>query len=437
MIKIINNLNKREKIIFQFFFFLIIFSYFLGFTLNENSAGGALVDFENTKRNLATFDSNSFLDAIKATASLDYEVFQSTRTPGFYIFNKYLNPFTGNIKLHQLFTSLVSLLIPIFLFLNLKIKFKNINNYYLILLSSIILLSPYFRSTAFWGNEENFGILIVAISSYLFQKYFKTSSRKNELIYLNLLALFSSLTVYCDQKLIIIPLITFISILFSKKKLSDKVYLTFLYIIFAIPFVFLIKLWGNIVPSGDAGRRKINFSLINLNYHYFLYSISIISFYLFPFFFSLKDKGKKIINIIKLKDNYFYSFIFLIFLTYFLFFFDLQNMYFQGGGVFDKLAKLLFETQFFKKIFLSIIFIISWLLILCFKDNNNSNFLILIFFPIFSLLISPALFQEYFDPLIFFLILVYLKNDYSFKFTSSLFILNYFFVFLFVGIIFY
>ena len=292
MIKIINNLNKKEKIIFQFLFFLIIFSYFLGFILSENSAGGSLVDFENTKRNLATFDSNNFLDSIRATASLDNEIFQSTRTPGFYIFNKYLNPFTGDIKLHQLFTSLVSLLIPIFLFLNLKLKFKNIDNYYLILLSSIILLSPYFRSTAFWGNEENFGILIVAISTYLFQKYFEINSRKKELIYLNLLALFSSLTVYCDQKLIIIPLITFISILFSKKKLSDKVYLTFLYIIFAIPFVFLIKLWGNIVPSGDAGRRKINFSLVNLNYHYFLYSISIIAFYLFPFFFFIqRQKG--------------------------------------------------------------------------------------------------------------------------------------------------
>ena len=35
-------------------------SYAIGFVLQENSAGGALVDFENTKRNLFTFDNNNF-----------------------------------------------------------------------------------------------------------------------------------------------------------------------------------------------------------------------------------------------------------------------------------------------------------------------------------------------------------------------------------------
>lgn len=431
------NISNQEKLILYSCFFFILLSYFIGFLFNENSAGGAIVDFENTKRNLRTFYSNNFIDAIKATASLDREVFQSTRAPGFYIFNKYINPFTQNIKLHQLFTSIISLLIPLFLFLSLKIKFKYLNNHYLLFLSSIIILSPYFRSTAFWGNEENFGILIVALSSFFFQKYSQNYSKKMDWIYLTLLAFFSSLTVYCDQKLVIIPFITLISILFSNKEHKNKVYLIFLYVIFAVPFIFLIKLWGNIVPTGDAGRREINFSLYSLNYHHFLYSLSIISFYLFPFFFSIVGKSKKIMNIIKFKENYFLSLIFLFCLTYFVLIFDLQNMYYIGGGVFDKLSSILFEHQIFQKIFLSIIFVVSWILILFFKGNDYFNLLILSFFPFFSLFISPALFQEYFDPLIFFLILIYMKNEYLFNLKSILFIFIYFLIFLLVGLVFY
>lgn len=433
-------LSYKKKLIYITAFTLIIISYVIGFITQENSAGGAIVDFENTKRNLFTFDNNNFLNAIKSTSSLDEQVFMSTRTPGFYIFNKYLNPFTHDPRLHQLFTSIVSSLIPLFLFLSLKIKFKEVNIYHLAFFSTIIILSPYFRSTAFWGNEENFGILIVAVSSYFYLKYFEKNndiSNIKEWIYLFALGIFSSFTVYCDQKLVIIPFVIYLSILFSKKSHKNKLFITFFYIIAAIPFVFLIKLWGSIVPSGDASRRAIKFSLNSLNYHYFLYSLSIIAFYLFPFFFLLRNKLKKISFIFKIKENYFLSFIFFIFLIYFNFFYDLKNMYYIGGGVFDKASDLLFQNLILKKIFLSIIFTISWIIVLIFKGNNHFNFLILIFFPIFSPLISPALFQEYIDPLIFFLIFIYLNNQYLFDVKYSLFIFLYFLFFLLSGIIFY
>ena len=432
-----NELSYKEKLIYIAIFALITVSYVIGFAVQENSAGGALIDFENTKRNLFTFDNNNFLNAIKSTASLDPQVFQSTRAPGFYVFNKYLNPFTHDPKLHQLFSTIVSLLIPLFLFLGLKIKFKEVNIYHLAFFSTIIILSPYFRSTAFWGNEENFGILIVAISSYFYLKYFERNSVFNEWIYLFALGIFSSLTVYCDQKLIIIPFFTYLTILFSNKSNKNKLFVTFFYIVAAIPFIFLIKLWGNIVPTGDASRRVIKFSIDNLNFHYFLYSLSIIAFYLFPFFFLLNNKSKNIFLIFKIKENLFLTFIFFLFLFYFILFYDLKNFSYLGGGIFDKVSKLLFQNLFLQKIFLSIVFIFSWFVVLIFKENNRFNFLILIFFPIFSLLISPALFQEYFDPLIFFIILIYLKNRYLFNVKTSLFIFLYFLFFLFSIIIFY
>ena len=48
-------------------FFLIgftILSYFLGFFLNENSAGGGQGDFGNTWKNITMFKSNGLFEAI-------------------------------------------------------------------------------------------------------------------------------------------------------------------------------------------------------------------------------------------------------------------------------------------------------------------------------------------------------------------------------------
>ena len=430
-------ISHREKLIYISIFALILISYVIGFLIQEDSAGGAALDFVNTKRNLFTFDNNNFINAIKSTASLDPQIFQSTRTPGFYIFNKYLNPFTYDQRLHQLFTTIVSLLISLFLFFSLKLKFKEVNIYHLIFFSIIIILSPYFRSTAFWGNEENFGILMVAVSSYFYLKYLEINPNIKEWIYLFLLGIFSSLTVYCDQKLIVIPFFTYLSILFSNKSEKNKLFITFFYIVAAVPFVFLIMLWGNIVPTGDGLRRSIKFSLNSLNFHYFLYSLSIIAFYLFPFIFLLKNKWKNITLIFTVKENFFLTLVFLFFLIYFIIFYDLKNLYYMGGGVFDKASDFLFQGITLQKIFLAIVFIFSWFIILLFRENNRFNLLILIFFPFFSLLISPALFQEYFDPLIFFLILVYLKNQYIFNIKTSILVFLYFLIFLFSGIIFY
>lgn len=431
-------IQKNENVIYYFLIFAIITSYFLGFVLNENSSGGAIVDFENTKRNLNTFKNNNFIEAIKATSSIDEKVFRSTRAPGFYVFNKYLNPFLNNFRLHQAYTTVISLLAPLFVFLSLRIQFNDLKNYHCLFFSSIILLSPYFRSTSFWGNEENLGIIFVAISGFFFSKFFKSFSSKNNWILLTCLIFFSSLVVYCDQKLVIIPLIILISILNSKKNLQSKIYSIFLYLIFSLPFLYLIKIWGNIVPTGDGLDRKINFLSGNFNYHYFVFSMSIISFYLFPFYFLSIDKKKNIYYLIKNKSNLIFSIIFLFFLSYFLLIFKMQNIYYIGGGVFNQISKILFEKEIFKKIFLSLVFLFSWFMFINFFKNNVINFIILIFFPFFSLIISPALFQEYFDPLFLLLIFIYLKNKYEMKnLKLNIFIFLYFSIFLLISIIYY
>lgn len=430
-------ISYRERNILILIFFLIIISYFAGFLLNENSAGGAEVDFENVKRNILTFKNNSFIDAIKSTATNDPEIFQSTRAPAFYVFNKYFNPFTTQVRFFQFFITILSLLIPLFFFLSLKLKFKDTNKYILLLISSCVLLSPYLRSSAFWGIEENFGIIILSVTTFFYQLFIK--SKDKEILNLFFLAIFSSLCVYSDQKLILIPLIILINILYLERKTYLKFLLIILYVILSIPFLYLIKLWGGIVPSGDAVRRAINIISFKLNYHYFLYSLSIIAFYLFPIYlFKINYINFNFQTSYQSKINNYFSIIFLIFLIYFLFFFNLSSMYYLGGGVFQKLTNsIISDNLLLKKTILSIIFIFSWLIILKFISNKFLNYVTILSLPFFSIIISPALFQEYFDPLIFFLIFFYTKNKIKLTFKNSIVYFIYFFIFWFTSIIYY
>lgn len=427
----LNYSKKTEKIITLTLIFTILFLYFLGFYFQENSAGGAIVDFVNTKRNLVTFKNHSFIESIKLTATKNMEIFKSTRTPGFYIFNKYFNPYALEVDNHKIYWTIFSLLIPLVLYFSLRIKHQNEDKLNLMFLSLLILLSPYLRSSAFWGNEENFGILMVAISGFFFQLYLKSNEKFTKIFYLILITIFSSLCVYSDQKLIIIPFICFIYIFFSKQNKLDKFLLIIFYLIFSIPFIYLIKLWGNIVPTGDGIQREIG-SKINL--HHFLFSISIIAFYLFPCLVFLNNKKELFLSVFRNKLNVFLTIIFFFTLISFISFFDYENMYRLGGGVFHKFSKEITDNIHYQKFILSIIFIISWILMLIFINKNSFNFILLLFFPIFSLIISPALFQEYFDPVIYFIIFVFLIQKYEFSLKKILFIFSYFLIFLLVSL---
>ena len=146
---------------------LIFLSFIIGFIFNENSAGagGYNGDFGNyIWPNLNLLKENIFenLTSLKYTDS---------RTPIPYVFHILLNPFIDSQTQFRISVFFISLLCPIFFFLNLKLKYKNINNSIILLISSLIMMSPYFRTSAFWGLHENYGILSILISYFFFQKY--------------------------------------------------------------------------------------------------------------------------------------------------------------------------------------------------------------------------------------------------------------------------
>ena len=159
-----------------FLIFSAIFSLSIGFLYDENSAGGGETDFLHTWLNLQTFLNHNLRDGIHLTTTHDTEIYISARTPLVYIFHKIFNPFVESKIAFKSSVFFLSLLVPVFFYLCLKEKFKNQDNLLLILISTIVCLSPYFRTSAIWGNEENFGLITLLLSFLFLSKFLSNTS---------------------------------------------------------------------------------------------------------------------------------------------------------------------------------------------------------------------------------------------------------------------
>ena len=415
-----------------FSFFLIILSissFFIGFIYGENSAGAGTFngDFVFLWKNLQTFINNDLNVAISFTSNLDAENYQSSRTPLLYIFHKLFNPFTENKISFVRSVFAFSLLAPILFYLCLKQKFKETENLILILISCIIFLSPYFRTSAFWGLEENFGIIFLLLSFFFLSKFLSNDNKLINYYLLFLTTFLSSLCLYFDQKLAIIPLICFLQIYFSNKSLKLKVFSILFYFIFSLPYIYLITIWGNIIPTLDSVSRGIGDRLYYSNLGY---ASTIIAFYLLPIIFYKKENFFSLLKkFFKLKKNYYLISIFFIYFLYLLFFWDYESEVKLGKGFIHKAAILFFDQIFLQKIFIYIAFFISWLIILIYLENNLKNYLIIFYFFLLSIIVWP-IFQEYFDPLIILMVFTFFNSKLYLNYKSSILLFIYLSVFL-------
>lgn len=403
---------------------LAILSYFFGYYIDENSAGGGKGDFSTTWKNLQAFENVSFVEAIKLTASQDSNIFQSSRIPGVYIFHKLFNPFTKNPNEFRLSVFLFSILIPISFYYAIKLKYKNVNPILILSLSTLIFLSPYFRTSGIWGNEENFGLLCLILSFIFFHLFNNELVQTKKILFLIFLGFFSSLCVYFDQKLVFVPGVCFLMVLFSSSKLSYKIYLTILYILFSIPVLYLFYIWGGILPTADANTRDILKG--NFYFQHLLYSTSIIGFYFLPLMILIKDFRDKLKSKIFKKENFLFHAFISIFIFYILFFYQIQNEIVLGKGVFYKLSLVLFSDYALQKVFLVIVFLFLSLIILKLVKKNYQNIFIILFLIFGSIIYWPVL-QEYFDPLILILFFTFLKSEIILE-KRKIFFINMFFI---------
>jgi len=413
-----------NSITFSYFFaFIALVSFFLGFSLDEVSmgAGGFDGDFKFVKKSINLFNENSLFESIKLFSET------SNRPPLIYLIHKYLNPFFINELGFRRTIFIISLAIPTLFYFCLKEKFPEVDNKILVLFSSIIFFNPFIRTSSYWGLEENYAIITTLASILFFLKLSKINNYETNYKLIFLLTLFSSLTIYFDQKFLIIPLIFFLNIIFGKFLFQSKAFTIFCYSIFSIPFIFLIILWGGVFPSNiyHVGEQ--------FYFHHLGYALTIIAFIFFPFIFLKSENIKEqLIDFIKEKKILLILLSIILFYLIILFFFyddAFINNHLDGGGIVKKISLTFFEDIFLRKLFIFFSIFFSCFFIFFFLDKSFLNFFLTLYFLLFSTIVKPF-YQEYFDPIIFLLLIFIYKIDFKISLRRVYFLYFYFLFFL-------
>ena len=435
-------MDNLHKNIIIFYSAIIIFSYFFGYYLDENSigSGGYKGDLAWIWQNYEIFRKQNIIDAIRD------ESFFGNRTHLLYIINYYLNPFINNIDNYRLSITFFSIVASYIFYLCLLNKFKKTNYFYLILISLLILLSPFYRTSAYWGMEIQYGIISALLAIYFFTKEDNIKKISSGNLFLSIF--FSSCTVYFDLKLILIPLYIYIKIIFSNLTFKEKVNNSVIYFILAIPFILLIFQWGSLVPIKTQNANPLQGTYLITKVHFvnILFATNIIGLYMFPLLIFKRNIFESLKNIINPTNIILFG-LFLIYLISFLYFdlFDYTDKFsredggyknFWGLGYSQKLSNLIFENRFYSLFLNLIIYFVSIIIILLVVGSRLINLTIVLFFYFLSILLFPLM-QEYFDPYILIFGILLFKNDYQFNFEKCTFAFLFFGFFLLSSIYYY
>ena len=362
-------------------YILFILSLFVGLIFQENSAGGAIHDINHL---LPYID--KFQEGFK-TGMQYYLNNINIHSPFFFILISYLNNLFNNIFYTEILYILTSSVLPILFYRILKIKF-DYNKNLLFLVSCLIFISPYFRSSAIWLLGDNLALIFFSISIIYYLKF--SNDRNNRNFYLCITAI-----IICCYIRYYYALFYFFYLFSVYREINNKFFLfvlTYSFII-SIPAFFYIYLIVNNYNFIDTV-----YTYSKLNYFGNIFTIlSIILFYIFPFITSdLKTIKKHYLE--NKKEIIFLSFpLIIIYFLDIIFNNNLIDFSPLGGGVFIKLLNLI---ELDLKISLLTISIIS-ILILNFYlrtkliKNYTLMALFILSFPMYTL------FQKYFDPLIY------------------------------------
>lgn len=400
---------KENNFRVNFILFLIVSLYVLGFILNEDSSGSGKFDYFNyiivTQENLSKDFLNVFLN----------QKFSGYTPLHFLIYYPISNIF--GIEYLRVINFILSFVV-IFIFYNLlKKNFPEIKNSHLIFIALLPTLDPYFRSSAYWFQNEITGLIFLLISFNLFINYEVNKKIKN----IFFIFIFCGLAFYSKQNYIIFTIFYFFYFLLNNKNYKFFINFTILNLIIYTPYFYVLYKFNNFAPN--AAAEVFSVSLNNI-----LIFFSILSFYFIPFF------------IFKINKNFLNENKYLIILSCFVvlilaFFFDYNNK--LGGGAFYKISNLILGNNiiFFLSSFAGLFFFLNLV-----KSRNLRN--MIIFLPILLIFIFLKVpFQEYVAIYFFYIYFLILKknfinnifNNFNFK---LIFIYSYFLFFL-IGSIFY
>jgi len=406
---------------------LIISSYFLGFYLNEDAAAGGQIDLFDDWSSIHFFKNSEFLSAL---TDLRYK---SSRMPLYLIINKF-NPFTSNIEEFRISYIFFATSIPILFFIFLKKNFKSTDLVTLIFLSSLLMLSPYFRTMSFWADTEVIAIFFLLLTlitlTYLLELSYENNKKKYYFFSI-LVALLSFLSFYSDQRYVFLSIFIYFTLVFKNDFKFFFIY-SLIFTIFALPALYLFYIWGGLVPVFSQSRVTLSLHGINI----FLSSIGL---YLLPIFIVLvlEKKTKNLFVNLKLFDLAVFLAISIIL------FFTLPNYpKFEGAGVIFKFLSLVavkFNANWNLILFIYYVGNLFFLLlILTFFKKNFKNYIFLIIYSVIFIMVSST-YQQYVDPLFFLLIFCYFNFTDEIKILNVKYIMSYFLLYLFMlsGAIFY
>jgi len=400
---------------------LVIVSFFLGYILRENASGGGL-EFYNLSWPIIQNFKKNFIYTIN-----NYGSFGDATIPFSHIINAYLNPFTNNVTSFQLSITIISFLIFLVFAFILSKTFPKINLIDIFLTSSVLLLLPFFRTSAFWGKNENYGWLFLLLSFYfLFEvkKIINEKPTRKDLLNIVFFCLSSACAVYARQALVFLPISFLLYLFFYKANKKIIIISIFSFIIFVIPAILLFWNWGGLYDTRNFGDDFGGW----FNYRYVLKNLPILlsffGFYLLPILIiELINFGPK--NFI---NRYYKSFSFAAIIFASLFWSDLLNYlgnYIIGGGAVLKLNYLIQKSNFLLLLlFSSIGFSILFRII---KEDTKNNIIILL--PIFIIYGFPdLLYQEYVEPLILIIFFLALRTSLQKVFFNRILLSNVVFV---------
>lgn len=372
--------SLNYSIINTFISICIIISFLTGFYFQENSSGGA-VDFLHYHNNFKLFYSNNFFQ-------IDWLKYESSSLPLYYFITYFLyNP--DNLLLIKIFNLTLSFFCFFIFYRILKIHFY-LENSLALLLSSLILLSPYFRTGTFWMMEENLPILMTFLSIY----FFLNLKKKFNYLFLLSAIFFSVCAFFSRQNYIIISFGLFLLIFDFKNIFSKKnIFIIFTYAICFSPSIYFLITWKGLLPPLLVEQdRTLIFNFQNIPH-----IVNILLIYTFPFIYVDRKKILFFLNKNKIL-------IISLFIFYLLLFYNFIPSNF-GGGAINKLLFMVSTGFVLKYLTLLFSFISFILLFTIFRDNK----FILIYFVLNIILfctITPV-WQEYFDPISLIIILLF------------------------------
>jgi len=396
------NINSRNISIVYLFLYI---SLLLGFYFNEDFALGYKSDYLNYRNFLFEKD---FLHSF-----LNFK-FSGLPAPVYLV----LLSFLEKISFNEIFTRLIvlhfSLIIPFFFYLCLKIKYEFKANDIKILLPAIIFFSPYFRSASIWLGSENISLIFLSISLYFFLKYEKTEKKKLSFIILN--TLFLALAAYIRPYYSLFSIYFFIRYYFDLNISYKLLFYIFTNILLSFPAIYYVLVLNVDFMSQFLFRGEddvlLDFTL-SAFVNQFSIILTILFFYSIPFMLLNIRQNFQISNF-KVK-NYVFSIIFLFLLT---FYFDYNFPY--GGGIFFKLSNLIFENNYLFYIF-SLISLNAFILIFYSSiKSKDTIFDLLLLLILFLLEIDGTFYHETYDPLLYFIFFLLIKNKIYLNFAKKL-----------------